>query len=142
MSTLTSRLLFSWKTSLVGLLSGIYAVAQPFINKDTSLSALVHDQTFILALVGAAIGFLSKDADAHGTPSAPIAPAEAAQIAAVAATLPTVAISPIGPAIAGSALVFSALAGDTTPVGNLREWEGIRYKKILPTAYEMQKIVP
>lgn len=133
---LEKRLLFSWKTSLVGLLSAIYAIAQPFLNKDTSLTALIHDQTFILALVGAAIGFLSKDSDAHGTPSNPIAPAQAAQIAAVAASVPPAVVSFVGDPLNGSVLVFGVKAGDPTPIGDAVTDPRGKFKKIAADVYE------
>jgi hypothetical protein len=138
MATLAQRALFSWKTSLIGLLSGVYAIAQPFINKDMTFTALIHDQTFILALVGAAIGFLSKDATAHGTPDAPISVGEAQQIAAVAANAPPAA-SFVGGLIQGTADIYAALPGDPTPVGATQTVAGVKYLKITGVEYQRQK---
>ena len=137
MNTIAQRALFSWKTSLVGLLSGIYAIAQPFINKDTTFIQLIHDQTFILALVGAAIGFLSKDATAHGTPSAPISPVAAEKTAAIAATIPTPG-SFVGAAVPGSSHLYLALPDDPTPVGQTVEVGGAKYLKVTAAWYEQQ----
>lgn len=74
MTKFKNQILFNYKTSLLGLFSAIYAVAQPFMNNDTSLSMLIHDQAFILALMGAVLGFIAKDGDKHGTAEAPITP--------------------------------------------------------------------
>lgn len=138
MQSLSKQMLFSWKTSLIGLLSAVYAVAQPFINKDTTFSELFHDQFFILALIGAGIGFLSKDSTASGTPSQPITPVAAAQIAAVAATVAPATGFPVGPAYPNSTHIFTVLPGDLTPVGETIEVAGVKYRKLSANMFELQ----
>lgn len=83
------QLLFSWKTSLLGVAGFVLAVIQA--TNDTTIPMLIHDQKFWFALLIAGLGFLAKDNTAHGTPSAPIPPAQAAVTAAIAvrATPPT-----------------------------------------------------
>lgn len=133
---LLDHVLFSWKTSAVGLLSAVYAIAQPFIHNDTTLAALFHDQAFVMALIAAAIGFLSKDATAHGTPSAPIDKDQAAQIAAVAASMPPAVVSFVGDPLNGSALVFGVKTGDPTPIGDTVTDPRGNFKKVAPDVYE------
>ena len=108
---------FNWKTNLVGIAGVVLGVIQGLSN-DTTLSQLFHDGRFGMLLLVALLGFVSKDGDAHGTPSAPISVPAAAKIAEVAATTPTPR-SYVGAAIPNWPKMFAALPGDPTEFGGL-----------------------
>jgi len=63
-------LFFSWKTSLIGLVSVVYGVLIMF--NEPSIHAALHDQKLGYALLVALLGFVAKDSTAHGTPSNPL----------------------------------------------------------------------
>jgi len=72
----------SWKTSVVGLLSAVYPVAQGFkAFQSGDYNALFHDPLFYGAMLLAINGWVSKDADVtggtSGQPSSPKALIEA-----------------------------------------------------------------
>jgi hypothetical protein len=83
----------SWMTSLVGLLSAIYPVAQGFKAFQTGdWKTLLHDPLFYIAMLGTAQGFVSKDAQVtggtSGQPSTPQALKDANQAPAKAPDAP------------------------------------------------------
>lgn len=64
------NLLFSWKTSVVGLASLLYGVLTVF--QEPSIHAAIHDPKLAYAILVAALGVLAKDTNAHGTPGNPL----------------------------------------------------------------------
>lgn len=59
----------NWKTTAVGLLSGILGIIQA--AHAPSIAAAFKDPTVQISIAGAALGFLAKDNDVTGTAANP-----------------------------------------------------------------------
>lgn len=59
---LIGGVLLSWKTTVIGLASAAYGVFTLYANQDATLTAAIHDQKFIMALVVALLGVFANDA--------------------------------------------------------------------------------